>query len=491
MEIPRNTTLTPGHHPEQRRTLNIFVLAMLSLAVVISLRNLSVSAEYGLSSLFYYVAAALFFMIPYALVAAELASGWPKGGGIFIWVKEALGTRWGFFAMWLQWFHNMTFFPALLAFIAAALAQLINPELAHNRVYLATTIVISFWAITLLNFLGVKTSAIVSTICVIIGAILPGAVLIGLGIYWLGSGAPPAISLSAKDLLPDFTHFTNLVFLSGIFLALSGVEVNANLAREVKNPQKNFPKAIFIASFLTVLILILGSLSIAVVIPREKISLVSGLFDTFHAIFDRFNLGWLVPIISLFIVVGALGELNAWTIAGVKGLFVTTEYGCLPPLFHKINKEYTPVNMLIAQGLIITVIATLFIYLPNVNVAFWILSALSAQMHVVMYITLFISALVLRYKKPHIHRVYKIPGGNPGLWILSVIGTLACLFALFVSFFPPLKMHVGNIYEYEAILMGGILFSVLFPHILYSIRKPHWQYEVLSQIRLDIHSRTH
>src|ERR1700753_2570263 len=105
-----------GHLPATRPKLNVFVLAMLSLAVVISLRNLPLTAEYGFGSPFFYILAALIFMIPYALVSAELASGWPKEGGVFIWVKEALGDRWGFLAIWMQWFHNMTWYPAMLAF---------------------------------------------------------------------------------------------------------------------------------------------------------------------------------------------------------------------------------------------------------------------------------------------------------------------------------------------------------------------------------------
>ena len=88
-----------GHSPKPLRRLNVFVLAMLCLAVVISLRNLPLTASYGLSSAFYYIVAALLFMVPYALVSAELASGWPKAGGVYVWVREALGNRWGFFAI--------------------------------------------------------------------------------------------------------------------------------------------------------------------------------------------------------------------------------------------------------------------------------------------------------------------------------------------------------------------------------------------------------
>lgn len=475
-----------GSLTSHRRSLNVFVLAMLSLAVVISLRNLPLTAEYGLSSIFYYVAAAVLFMIPYALVAAELASGWPKSGGIYIWVREALGERWGFFAIWMQWFHNVTWYPAMLAFIGAGIAYLFNPELANNKIYLLSVILIGFWGVTLINFLGIKTSAWMSTVCVIIGAIVPGAILILLGLYWVVSGHPLAISLSLESLKPDLGTWGNLVFFAGIFLALSGLEANANLAREVKNPQKNYPKAIFIAALLTLGILILGSIAIALVIPKENISLVSGLLDAFASFFNTLGLSWLVPIIATFTVLGALGELNAWAMAGVRGLFVTTEHGSLPPFFHKLNKHSTPVRLMVFQGIIVTIAAFAFLFLPNINVSYWVLSVLSAQMYIITYVLLFIAGIVLRYRKPHVVRAYKVPGKNVGIWICALLGFLSCIFAFLIGFVPPKQFVVGSLLKYEVTLISGIIIACAIPLVIHALRKPHWQKKVLKEIREEI-----
>ena len=481
-----------AHKPKPQRKINVFVLAMLSLAVVISLRNLPLTASYGLGSVFFYIAAAIFFMVPYALVSAELASGWPKAGGVYVWVREALGDRWGFFAIWMQWFHNMTWYPAMLAFIGAGIAYVFNPELAQNKVYLLSVIVIGFWGVTFLNFFGVKTSAVVSTICVIIGAIIPGAILIVLACIWVLSGNPIAMSVHWNGLIPDFSHFSHLVFLAGMFLALSGLEANANLAREVQNPQKNYPKAILIAALFALGILILGSLAISIVIPKDHINLVSGLLDAFRTFFIRMNLPWMVPVIAIFTVLGALGELNAWAIAGVKGLFVTTERGCLPPIFHKVNKHQAPVNLMLFQAVIVTITGFIFLLLPNVNVSYWILSALSAQMYLIMYVLLLIAALVLRYRKPNVKRAYKVPGGKNGIWIVCSVGIFASAFALLVSFIPPTFQYViHSVPAYEVLLVGGILISCLIPVTIYSLRKPHWQLEVLTEIREEIHKSTH
>ncbi len=475
---------------ENRRTLNVFILSMLSLGVVISLRNLPLTAAYGMSAIFFYVAAALFFMIPYALISAELASGWPKAGGVYIWVREALGERWGFFAIWMQWFHNVTWYPAMLAFIATGFAYVIDPKLAENKVYLISVILVGFWGVTFLNFLGIKTSAVVSTIFVILGTIVPGVVLVTLGVSWLAKGNPSQLDLSGS-LIPDLSNPTNLVFLAGIFLALSGLEANANLAREVKNPQKNYPKAIFFAAIMTLAILIFGSLAIAIVIPKAEIGLVSGLLEAFKEFFRSFNLLWLFPVITLFTVIGALGELNAWAIAAAKGLFVTSEHGALPPFLHKMNARHVPTRLLIFQAIIVTIAAFIFLYLPNVNVSYWVLSAISAQMYIIMYMLLLIAGIVLRYRKPHVHRAYKVPFGNAGMWVATLVGLGACLFAFFLSFLPPSRFETGNLFAYETLLIVSILGSCILPLVIHSLRKPDWQREVLVEIREEIHKSSH
>jgi len=82
---------------KSRRSLSVFSLIMINIIAIDSLRNIPAAAEYGFSILFYYAVAATTFFIPSALVSAELATGWPKTGGVYIWVREAFGPHWGFF----------------------------------------------------------------------------------------------------------------------------------------------------------------------------------------------------------------------------------------------------------------------------------------------------------------------------------------------------------------------------------------------------------
>lgn len=88
-------------------------MAMLTATAVASARAM---APDGWASIFLYALPAVVFMVPIALVAAELASGWK--GGVFVWVKEAYGDRIGFSAIWQQWIQNVVWYPAQLAFFA-------------------------------------------------------------------------------------------------------------------------------------------------------------------------------------------------------------------------------------------------------------------------------------------------------------------------------------------------------------------------------------
>ncbi len=459
----------------KRRVISVFVLAMFNVSIMASLRNLPLVAEYGLSIIFFFVAVALFFLIPCALVSAELATGWPKNGGIYIWVREALGDRWGFLSIWMQWVHNVAWYPVILSFVATTLAYIIDPNLAHNKIYVLSVILGSFWGMTLLNYLGIKTSSLFSTLGVILGTIGPGILIIGLGLTWLVGDHPSQIKFTADALLPDLTHLGNLVFLAGLFLAFAGLEVTAAFAGEVENPKKNYPRAIILSAIITFSLFLLGSLAIAVVIPKDQISLVAGLMDAFKVFFDAYHLGWILPIMGGLLIIGAIAEVNSWIVGPVKGLHETSIHGNLPPILQKVNDHGTPTNLLFFQAIIVTLSSFVILNMPTLSSSYWILSALSAQSYLVMYILMFIAAIRLRYTHSHVPRVYQVPYRAPGIWLFSGIGIVASLFAIFLGFVPPTQLHIGNIVFYEGFLISGLAIMIALPLIIYQFRKPHWQ----------------
>ena len=103
--------------------LGVGTLMIMNIVAVVSLRGLPAEAVYGMSSAFYYLFAALVFLIPVSLVAAELAALFPyQQGGLFRWIGEAFGSKLGFLGIWLQWVESTIWFPTVLTFGAVSLA---------------------------------------------------------------------------------------------------------------------------------------------------------------------------------------------------------------------------------------------------------------------------------------------------------------------------------------------------------------------------------
>ena len=464
------------HVPKQRhrRVLSIFMLAMLNVSIMASLRNLPLVAEFGLSAIFYFCIVGLIFLIPCALVSAELATGWPKSGGVYIWVREGLGDRWGFMAIWMQWIHNVAWYPVIMSFVAVTLAYALVPEWADNKFYVCGVILIGFWGMTLLNYLGIKTSGWFSTIGVIVGTILPGLFIIALGLQWVLGGHLIQTELSWSAMIPSLGHLGNLSFLAGLFFAFAGLEVFAAYASDVQNPQKNYPRAIMLSALITFFLFMLGSLAIAVVIPNNQISLVAGLMEAFHAFFQYYNLNWILPVMAILLVIGAVAEVNSWIIGPVKGLYSTAEHGNLPPFFQKTNEHEVPTRLLFFQALLVTLAALVFLYMPAVSSSFWVLTALTAQSYLIMYILMFITGIKLRYSKPNVKRAYQVPFGTPGMWILCLTGILACTLAIILVYIPPVNIQIESTLKYVTFLSVGLFIMCIIPHLIHFHRKPHW-----------------
>ena len=83
------------------RRLGVIGLALVLISAMDSIRNLPTTATFGWSAIFFYGIAVLTYLVPVALCSAELAT--TVGGGMYRWVREALGSRWGFLAVWCDW----------------------------------------------------------------------------------------------------------------------------------------------------------------------------------------------------------------------------------------------------------------------------------------------------------------------------------------------------------------------------------------------------
>lgn len=457
-----------------KKSLSVFMLAMINVAAIGSVKNWPTTAEYGFAAIFFLLLGTLVFFIPTSLVSAELATAWPEIGGIFVWVKEAFGHRTGFLSIWLLWIENVIWYPTMLSFIAATLAFIFDPALAGNKLYTLLISLSIFWIVTWINLRGMRTSGWVSSIGVIAGTFVPGAIIIGLGMLWFFGDRPLQINTDIASFFPNMSSPEQLVFFTGVMLSLCGMEMSAIHAKDVQNPQRNYPKAIFISALIILGMSILGVLSISFVVPQHEISLTAGSMQAFESFVDAYKLHALIPYMAMLVFVGAIASLSTWVVGPSRGLLAAAESGDLPPFFRRVNKQDMPISLLIGQAVIVTFLSLMFILMPTVSAAYWILTVLVAQVYLVMYILMFAAAIKLRYKRPNVFRAYRVPGGNIGMWIVSSLGIISSFFAMVIGFFPPAQIATGNTAFFVGFLVIGMILICLTPSLILVFKKPAW-----------------
>lgn len=441
--------------------LSVFTLVMLITVSIDSIRNLPATALFGNALIFFFIFALMVFLIPAALVSAELSSTWTKEGGVYHWVRMAFGEKMAFLAIWLQWINTMVWYPTILSFIAGTAAFLIDPKLVQNKIYLVSIILGVFWLLTIVNLKGLKTSARFASVCAIVGMIIPMILIIGLAAIWLFLGKPLQLHLTTHTLLPHFGHMENWISLTAIMTAFLGMELATVHVRNIEDSQRKFPKAMLYSVSIIAATILFGSLAIAFVLPRTQIDLVAGVMQAFSDFFHAYHLTWMIPVIAVALLIGSLGEMINWIISPAKGLLQAAEQGYLPKFFQKENKHGVASHLLITQAVLVSLVCLAFLLMPSVNGSYWLLTDLSTQLYMMMYVLMFFAALFIHYKYADHPKLFKIPGGTAGKWITCLSGILGCAITLVVGFFPPAGIDVGGPLHYEILFSSGILIMLL------------------------------
>jgi amino acid transporter len=464
---------------KNRYKLSLLTFTLITGAALLQTRDYPTMAVTGWNTVIFNLLAVIMFLIPCALVAAELATGWPGEGGVYTWVKEAFGEHWGFTASWLQWFQMTIAFVTILAFIAGVLAYLFNPALADNKLFIFLIIILVWWGVTFVDFRGLKTSSWISSIFLIFGVFLPVTTLIVGGAMYINSGAP--ISLTAhptwSDIVPNLTDFRSLVLLVTFTFTYTGIEVTSAHAEDMKNVHRDYPLGVFIIGIIAAASSIIGSLIVGLILPVQKLVLTAGLMQTYETIFGWFGLGWMVPIIAILIAIGSIGKITTWVLGPVRGLGRAAREGLLPPILQKHNKAGVPVSMLILQAVLVSIWGVIFVLLPGgVNSAFWMLLALTTTVYIVMYILMYLAAIKLRYSQSNVKRAFKIMGGKVGMWAISGWGIISMLIIFILALLPPAQANVEaiSLVAFEALMIAGTIGVVIIPQVIYWKRKSNW-----------------
>jgi amino acid transporter len=362
---------------------------------------------------------------------------------------------------------------AMLAFVGVAQVVTVRPAWSRGLAIAAAVIIVVYWSGVWVSARGTQGVAGLASGGLIIGTLIPGVLLVTLGIVFLGQGNESAAPMTTDHLLPAWAGLASLVLIVNNFLSYSGMEMNAVHVSSLRDPAKQFPRSMFLAMGLVLLIFIPPALAISWIVPAEELSLTAGIMQAFDAVLAEFGIQWLTPILGVMLVTASLAGMLTWLAGPSRGLLlISRQEGYLPPFLQRLNKHGVQQNILVTQGAITTVIALGYALIPDVSSAYWIFSVITTQVYLIMYLLMFVAAARLRRRQPDHPRGYRAPM----LVGLCGVGFAASLAALLIGFIPPSQFGSGDIWFYLLIVGGGALgLGLLVPYLFYRLRKPSWR----------------
>jgi glutamate:gamma-aminobutyrate antiporter len=455
-------------------SLTLFAFFAMTASMVMTVYEYPTFATSGFNLVFFLLLGGILWFLPVALCAAEMATvdGWQEGG-IFAWVGNTLGERFGFAAIFFQWFQITVGFVTMIYFILGCVSYIFNWNALNNVPVLKfIAVLVVFWGLTLSQLGGTKNTAKIAKAGFILGIAIPAIILFGVSIAYLVQGNPIDVKIGAKYFVPDFSKVNTLVVFVSFILAYMGVEASASHVNELENSKRNYPLAMIILVIVAIILNTIGGLTVAAVIPQGNLNLSSGVVDTFKVLILHFipNGTWIVKLIALLLALGVMGEVSAWVVGPSRGMYIAAQKGILPKSLTKTNKHDVPVNLVFIQGIVVTIwAAVLTLGGGGDNVSFLTAISLTVVIYLVGYLLFFIGYFKLILKDGDLKRSYQVPGGKIFKLIVAACGFLTSIFALIISFFPPSQLVGKSIHEYLTILSVSFVITVLIPFVIYSI----------------------
>ncbi|NQY65243.1 MAG: amino acid permease [Alteromonadaceae bacterium] len=357
------------------------------------------------------------------LIYAELTAAMPDVGGEHVYSLRSLGKTASFYCTWSIVFAYVS----VVAFEAVALPSVLEnlfPSLGHGELWQVNGVSVYFdqaligalasVLITWINIRGVRISAIIQGIVVIIIVLSGLALFVGLGVHGEAINLTPLIVGGGSGILAA---------MALVPFMMVGFDIIPQAAEEIDLPAKKIGQLLVLSIVMAIGWYILIEISVGMLLTADARSVAElATVDATQAAWGR--TGALILLIGG--VAGILTSWNGFLLGGSRALFAMAASGMLPAFLTKIHPKYkTPVNAILFIG----VLGTFSPFLGR-QALIWFVDAGSFGL-MIAYIIVTASFLMLRYKEPDMNRPYKAPGGK----LLGWFGLCASL--MMVSLYLP------------------------------------------------------
>lgn len=365
----------------------------------------------------------IIWALPTGLMVGELAAAIPAEGGFYVWVRRALGDFWGFQEAWLSLAASVFDLAAYPAIFVLSLGQLWPTALQNPWRVLIPAVVI--WSCVAWNMLGAKA---VGESSIVLGLLLlaPFAIMVALAPH---RGIPASGAAHGN-------------WYSGLIVAMwnfMGWDNASTVAREVKDPQKTYPRTMLWSVFAVTLVYVVPISAVGYSgVPSSHwsdgawVSLAHGIRP------------WLAVPVLLTIMISVIGQVNSLTMSYSRIPLAMAEDKLAPPFLSRLNYS------LLFCGAIWTLALTLS--LDRILL-------LDILLYGASLILEFVALIVVRIREPSLVRPFKIPGGTAGAVAMSAFPCALLVLAAVLN----RREQVGQISAAELAIVVAIFGPVVYP----------------------------
>jgi amino acid transporter len=436
--------------PQLKRALGPWDLTFLSVVAIANLNLVPVIAANGPITVWLWLAALVFFLLPQGIAVIELAHRHPAEGGLYVWTKDAFGDFHGFMCGWAYWTTNMFYLPTLLFYLGGILAYA-GPKsvagLAESPVFFFLLTVGLLWLTALLNIRGIGVGKWVNNSGGW-GTLIGAAVLVSLAIavVWRHGIALPASSFAIRGL--DWSIMSSF---GVICFGLVGLELGPVMGDEIRDPRRSVPQGTFRGGVLAGLVYVTATLALLLAVPQHEVKVLQGVLQAVDKM-TAMGVGarWMLTALAVVLAVAIAGSTSAWLGGSARIIFVSGIDRYMPKMLGKLHPKFaTPHIALLTIAILSSLLVTMSFIGATVKEAYVTLLDLSVVLQMVSYLYLYATLAKVAFSKTAGDGFY----GKARLRFAAIGGLAATVVGGAVAFVPP--RQVDSVWRFELKMVGN------------------------------------
>ncbi len=455
--------------PALERVLGRSDLVLFTVCAILTIDTLASSAAMGYAWFSWWAITMIVFFIPYGLITAELGAAWPGEGGVYVWVREAFGPKWGSTVAWMYWINNAYWIPSVYLIFAGTFSQMFLKT--HSPWQEAGIAIVLTWVTVAIGVVRLEVSKWVPNL----GAVVKALIFLVLGLLGLTAllrGRTSASPFSLGGLAPKWND--TLAYLPALLYSTFGFELMSSAGGEMRDPKRDVPRVILWSGALIAVLYSFAIGGILFAVPAEKLSIVTGTWDALAVLGKQWGRAGdtAVFLLGLGFLYACVANVVTWSLGANRVAAVAAEEGVLPEALGRLHPRFkTPAVAFVAMGCVSTLLLVGGALLSNnQSNIFWMTFRLTALCLLLCYLLVFPAFVVLRRRRPEQPRPYLMPGGRAGAVVASWLCTLY-IFGACVLFFVPSPTSQAPLKE-GLILGGETLATVIVGYLLIPRRRP-------------------